>query len=172
MMIDREASALAGTTKVDVGASSAGTVVMSSQTAAASAPQVGISAPVIFFDGVCGLCNRFVDFVLRRDTHSLFLFSPLQGQTAARRLNAADISDLKTVVVVDGDRAYRKSAAVIHVLARLGGFWRAAAGLLWIVPRPIRDLGYSWIANNRYAIFGKKETCRLPSAEERSRFLP
>ena len=60
----------------------------------------------------------------------------------------------------------------MRVLEGLGGFWRAAAGLLWIVPRPLRDIGYSWIANNRYAIFGKKETCRMPSAEERSRFLP
>jgi len=144
---------------------------------AASHASVSVNAtdaghPVIFFDGVCGLCNRFVDFVLRRDPKGLFLFSPLQGETAARRLDTADIADLKTVVVFDGDRAYRKSAAVIRVLGRLGGFWRAAAGLMWIVPRPIRDLGYSWIANNRYAIFGKKETFRLPTAEERSRFLP
>jgi predicted DCC family thiol-disulfide oxidoreductase YuxK len=171
-MIDREASAPAGTAKGDGGKSAAGTAFMSSQPAAINTTQAEISRPVVFFDGVCGLCNRFVDFVLRRDPQGLFLFSPLQGETAARRLDAADIADLKTVVVVDGDRAYRKSAAVIHVLGRLGGFWRAAAALLWIVPRPIRNLGYSWIANSRYTIFGKKETCRLPTAEERSRFLP
>jgi len=171
-MIDREASAPASTAKDDRGESAAATAVMSSPSAAINSSNAKISQPVIFFDGVCGLCDRFVDFVLRRDPNGLFLFAPLQGQTAAKRLNAADIADLKTVVVVDGDQAYRKSAAVIRVLGRLGGFWRAAATLLWIVPRPIRDLGYSWIANTRYAIFGKKETCRLPTAEERSRFLP
>ncbi len=171
MMVDRQASIPFGTARADGGVSARGTAVISSQSAA-NASQAEIERPVVFFDGVCGLCNRFVDFVLRRDPKGLFLFSPLQGETAARRLDTADIADLKTVVVFDGDRAYRKSAAVIRVLGRLGGFWRAAAGLMWIVPRPIRDLGYSWIANNRYAIFGKKETCRLPTAEERSRFLP
>jgi predicted DCC family thiol-disulfide oxidoreductase YuxK len=128
--------------------------------------------PVIFFDGVCGLCNRFVDFVLRRDPSGYFQFSPLQGEAAAQRLAAAEIADLKTVVVVDGNRGYRKSAAVIHVLGGLGGFWRVVGVLLWIVPRPLRDLGYTLVANNRYALFGKKETCRLPTAAERSRFLP
>ena len=171
-MIDRNASGPAGTAKAEGGGSPAGAAVVSSQFASDSEFQPESSRPVVFFDGVCGLCNRFVDFVLLRDPQGLFLFSPLQGETAARRLNAADISDLKTVVVLDGDQTYRKSAAVIHVLGRLGGFWRLMAGLLWIVPRPIRDLGYSWIANNRYAIFGKKETCRLPTADERSRFLP
>jgi predicted DCC family thiol-disulfide oxidoreductase YuxK len=128
--------------------------------------------PVIFFDGVCGLCNRFVDFVLRRDPGGHFQFAPLQGKTAAERLAPADITDLKTVVVVDGNGTYRKSAAIIRVLRGLGGLWRLVGSLFWVVPRPIRDLGYSWIANNRYAIFGKRETCRMPSPGERARFLP
>jgi predicted DCC family thiol-disulfide oxidoreductase YuxK len=139
---------------------------------AAEAVPPGSARPVVFFDGVCGLCDRFVDFVLRRDPRGYFRFAPLQGQTAAQRLGAADIADLKTVVVVEGSLGYRKSAAVIHVLHGLGGFWAVIAGILWIVPRPIRDLGYSCVANNRYALFGKKETCRLPTAQERSRFLP
>jgi predicted DCC family thiol-disulfide oxidoreductase YuxK len=127
--------------------------------------------PVIFFDGVCGLCNRFVDFVIRRDPDGVFHFAPLQGEAAAERLSEADVRDLKTVVVIDSSGTHRKSAAVLSVLRRLGGFWRVAAAALWFVPRPLRDLGYTWIASNRYAIFGKKETCRLPSASERARFL-
>jgi predicted DCC family thiol-disulfide oxidoreductase YuxK len=127
--------------------------------------------PVIFFDGVCGLCNRFVDFVIRRDPNGVFHFSTLQGEAAAERLDKADVRDLKTVVVVDSTGTHRKSAAVLSVLRRLGGFWGLAASALWLVPRPLRDLGYTWIASKRYAIFGKKETCRLPTATERARFL-
>jgi predicted DCC family thiol-disulfide oxidoreductase YuxK len=127
---------------------------------------------VIFFDGVCGLCNRFVDFVIRRDSQSMFHFAPLQGETARKRLTEADVRDLKTVALVDASGTYRKSAAVLRVLAGLGGFWRILSALLWAIPRPIRDLGYSWIAANRYAIFGKKEACRLPTTAERERFLP
>lgn len=134
--------------------------------------QQGASPPVIFFDGVCGLCNRFVDFVIRRDSRGVFRLAPLQGETARERLAEADVRDLKTVVLIDGERTYRKSAAVLRVLGRLGGFWRGAAAVLWLVPRPLRDVGYSWIASNRYALFGKKESCRLPTPAERGRFLP
>ncbi len=129
------------------------------------------SHPVIFFDGVCGLCNRFVDFVIRRDSRGVFRFATLQGETARERLAEADVRDLKTVVLIDREGTHRKSAAVLRVLGRLGGFWRGAAAVLWFVPRPLRDFAYSWIASNRYAIFGKKETCRLPNAAERGRFL-
>jgi predicted DCC family thiol-disulfide oxidoreductase YuxK len=149
---------------------SAGPESAGPSSASLGAAEVG--HPVIFFDGVCGLCNRFVDFVIRRDLQGTFHFAPLQGGTARERLAKADICNLKTVVLVDASGTYRKSAAVLRVLARLGGLWRIAAALLWAIPRPIRDIGYSWIAANRYAIFGKKETCRLPSAAERERFLP
>jgi predicted DCC family thiol-disulfide oxidoreductase YuxK len=144
---------------------------------AASTASVAVNAtdaghPVIFFDGVCGLCNRFVDFVIRRDRQGVFRLAPLQGETARDRLAEADVVDLKTVVLVDASGTYRKSTAVLRVLGCLGIFWKIAAALLWVIPRPLRDLGYSWIATNRYAIFGRKETCRLPSAAERERFLP
>jgi predicted DCC family thiol-disulfide oxidoreductase YuxK len=171
-MSHRETSSRSGTGKTDVTGKAPGIAVIGQPSAAFNAPPSAVLHPVIFFDGVCGLCNRFVDFVLRRDPGGLFRFSPLQGETAAEQLTPADITDLKTMVVVDGDQTYRKSAAVIRVLQRLGGFWHVASALFWLAPRPLRDLGYSWIANNRYAIFGKKETCRMPSADERARFLP
>jgi predicted DCC family thiol-disulfide oxidoreductase YuxK len=132
----------------------------------------GVDRPIIFFDGVCGLCNRFVDFVVRRDSRGVFHFAPLQGETARHHLDEADIQDLKTVVLIDDAGTFRKSDAVLRILKQLGGFWRFVAAVLWAVPRPVRDLGYSWIAGNRYAIFGKKETCRLPTVAERERFLP
>jgi predicted DCC family thiol-disulfide oxidoreductase YuxK len=168
-MNDRETYTPYGVPSAESGALPQGAAVIG-QVAAINASDS--SHPVIFFDGVCGLCNRFVDFVVRRDSNAVFRFAPLQGQTAADRLAASDLADLKTVVVVEGDRSYRKSAAIVRVLRGLGGVWGVVAVLFWLVPRPLRDWGYSRVANNRYAIFGKKETCRLPSAEERSRFLP
>ena len=93
---------------------------------AASTASVAVNSthaghPVIFFDGVCGLCNRFVDFVIRRDRQGVFRLAPLQGETARDRLAAADVRDLKTVVLVDPSGTYRKSTAVLRVLGRLGG---------------------------------------------------
>lgn len=130
------------------------------------------SGPVVFFDGLCGLCNRFVDFVLRHDSRGVFRFAPLQGETARALLAEADIRDLKTVVLSDGGHTYRKSTAVLRVLAGLGGFWRLVAALLWLVPWPLRDLGYVCVARTRYAIFGKKDSCRMPTPAERGRILP
>ena len=108
---------------------------------AANHASVSVSAteaghPVIFFDGVCGLCNRFVDFVIRHDRQGVFRLAPLQGETARDRLAEADVVDLKTVVLVDASGTYRKSTAVLRVLGRLGTFWKFAAALLWVIPRP------------------------------------
>lgn len=130
------------------------------------------SPPIVFFDGVCGLCNRFIDFVLPRDHKHIFRFAPLQGGTAAERLKSSDVNDLKTVVLLDGNDIHRQTAAVVRVLWRLGGLWTVWGGLLWCIPRPLRDLGYKIVAANRYRWFGQKETCRMPSPEERQYFLP
>lgn len=134
---------------------------------------IGPAPPaIIFFDGVCGLCNRFIDFVLRHDARCDFRFAPLQGKTARESLAEADVHDLTTVVLLDESGTRRKSAAVVRVLWKLGGFWKGLAAILWLVPRPLRDMGYSVVARYRYVVFGKKETCRLPSLAERARFLP
>jgi predicted DCC family thiol-disulfide oxidoreductase YuxK len=128
--------------------------------------------PVLFFDGVCGLCNRFIDFVISRDQTAVFRFAPLQGETARDRLPEADVREVNTMVLRDEQGVFRKSTAAVRVLIRLGGVWRIFGGALWLVPRPLRDAGYSLVARNRYAIFGKKETCRMPTPAERERFLP
>jgi predicted DCC family thiol-disulfide oxidoreductase YuxK len=130
------------------------------------------AAPVIFFDGVCGLCNRFIDFVIRRDTGAVFRFAPLQGETARDRLPDADVREVNTMVLCDEQGIFRKSTAAVRILSRLGGVWRVIGGALRLMPRPLRDAGYSLVARYRYAIFGKKETCRIPTAAERARFLP
>ncbi len=128
--------------------------------------------PVIFFDGVCGLCNHWVDFVVARDRRCLFHFAPLQGETAQDWLKLAPDESLNSVILFDAQGIHRKSDAVCRMLVQLGGMWRLAGWLVRLVPRPIRNWGYDFIARHRYRWFGKKESCRLPKPEERARFLP
>ncbi|HEY0984086.1 MULTISPECIES: thiol-disulfide oxidoreductase DCC family protein [unclassified Schlesneria] len=127
---------------------------------------------ILFFDGVCGLCNWSIDFVMKRDYRKQFQFAPLQGDTAKSLLSPADVNNLDTMVLWVAGRTYRKSAAVIRILWQLGPGWRVLGVLLWLIPLPLRNLGYTIVAKNRYRVFGKKESCRLPTPEERTRFLP
>ena len=128
------------------------------------------AGPVVFFDGVCGLCNRFVDFLLRRDASGVLHFAPLQGETAASL--PAEFRELDTVVFRDGERTLVRSTAVAAILRRLGGVWRLVGGALWLIPRPLRDFGYRVVAANRIRLFGERETCRMPTPEEAGRLLP
>lgn len=127
--------------------------------------------PILFFDGVCGLCNRFVDFSLNHDPAGRVLFAPLQGSTAAGLLPKEDTENVDTVVFHEEGRLYRRSSAVVKLLSRIGGGWNVLSWLLWIVPKPLRDLGYRITAKYRYRIFGRKDSCRLPTPEERERLL-
>lgn len=134
---------------------------------------------VVFFDGVCGLCNRFVDFVLSRDRRGAIRFAPLQGETARREVRgegrgvSSEARSFDTIVWIDSShREFVRSAAAVRVLWRLGGIWWLIGWLLWLIPRPLRDVGYRLVASNRFRLFGKKETCRLPSPADRERFLP
>lgn len=136
-----------------------------------SAGSLPTDARIVFFDGVCGFCNASINFLLKRDTHRRLLFAPLQGETARERLSAADIENLNSMVFCTPTGCYRKTAAVVRIGWTLGGVWSVLATLLWLIPRPLRDVGYNFIARNRYRIFGKKETCRLPTPDERARFL-
>ncbi len=124
---------------------------------------------VVFFDGVCGLCNGFVDFLVQHDRARVLRYAPLQGATAARfeRLPR----NLDSVVVVDGDRVLVKSDAALVVLSRLGGVWRFTA-VARVIPRVVRDAVYDTIARNRYRWFGKREACRVPEPHEARFFLP
>lgn len=128
--------------------------------------------PVLFFDGVCGLCSHAVDFIMRRDRRGGFRFAPLQGETAQATLSPEEIANLNTMVLVTPQGRYRRSAAAVRVLWQLGGVWRILGSLLWLIPLPIRDAGYSLVASLRYRLFGKKETCRMPTPEEQGRILP
>ena len=128
---------------------------------------------VLFYDGVCGLCDRLVQFVLRRDRHGRFQFAPLQGETAAATLArfGKDPRDLDTVyVLTDDGRLLRKARAILFTLRALGLPWSLLT-IFSILPTVILDWFYDRVANNRYRMFGKRDVCELPSGETRSRFL-
>jgi predicted DCC family thiol-disulfide oxidoreductase YuxK len=135
------------------------------------------SVDLLFYDGVCGLCDRLVQLVLRWDRRARFRFAALQSATAAVRLEryGKDPRDLDTVyVLVDadgsGERLLQKGRAVLYVLRRLGGlFWLTAP--LALLPRFVLDFGYDRVARARYRWFGKRDACRVPTAAERSRFI-
>lgn len=125
---------------------------------------------IVFFDGVCGLCNSFVDRLLRVDRKGRLRFAPLQGSTARERLPAGMADAMESVVYLRDGVVIQRSDAALWILIDLGG-WRALYRALFIVPRFVRDGVYAWIARNRYRWFGKREACRLPTSEERLRFL-
>jgi len=128
---------------------------------------------IVFFDGVCGLCDRTVRFLLRRDRHDRLRFAPLQGETARRMLPplGGRPEDLDTIYVVTADgRLLQRSRAVLFATVALGGGW-ALFGVLKVVPRPLLDLLYAFVASVRYRIFGRFEACQIPSPQERARFL-
>lgn len=130
-----------------------------------------INKPIIFFDGVCGMCNSFVDLILRLDRKQTFLFAPLQGETARELLPPLPKDAMEwSMIYLDEAGLHDESDASLEVYRRLGGLWRVL-GFLRYVPRLIRNPVYRVIARNRYRWFGKKETCRIPSKEERERFL-
>ena len=139
--------------------------------ALAGSSGVGAHATVLF-DGVCNLCNGSVLFVIDRDPAGYFHFVALQSETARRLLAEHDgpPPDLSSIVLVEEGRVYTRSTAALRIARRLTGPWRLLHVCL-LVPRPVRDAVYDWVARNRYRWFGKEEACRLPSPELRARFL-
>ncbi len=133
---------------------------------------MSVAERVILFDGVCGFCHGTVQFILARDPGGLFHFSALQSKNAQVLLESHPEvpRDLDTIVLFESGQVYLRSDAVLRILSRLPGAWKWA-GLLLEIPRPIRDLLYRAFAQRRYRWFGKLDSCPLPSAETRARFL-
>ena len=125
---------------------------------------------IIFFDGVCGLCNGFINFIMKVDKKKIFLFSPLQGEYANSNIPKHFSTDLKSVVLLSEGKFFSKSQAVIRIMVEIGGIWKIAL-IGRIFPEFILDFFYGLIAKNRYHLFGKRTACRMPSKEKRSRFL-
>ena len=134
--------------------------------------------PIILYDGVCGLCNRLVQFLLKHDKRERLRFASLQSEFAATLLNrhGIDPNDLDTVQVVinyarPDERVLNRSDAILCAGEELGMPWNTLATIARIIPRPLRDIVYGFVARNRYSVFGKSETCMLPDPTQRHRFL-
>jgi predicted DCC family thiol-disulfide oxidoreductase YuxK len=134
--------------------------------------------PILLYDGVCGLCNRFVQLILRRDRKAIFRFASLQTALAARILirHGADPTDLDTMCVVlnyelPDERLLSRSDSVIFILRQLGGLQSFSAFLLQLLPRFLRDAAYNAVAHHRYRFFGRSEVCTLPRDVDHNRFL-
>ncbi|MBA2671698.1 MAG: DUF393 domain-containing protein [Gemmatimonadetes bacterium] len=143
------------------------------EAAPVSAGRISEPEAVVLFDGVCNLCNASVLFVIDRDPTGYFRFAPLQSREAQRRLDqlgCGAAGDLSSIVLLEGGRCYRRSSAALRIARRLRGLWPLLYGFS-VVPAPVRDLVYAWIARNRYRWFGQAAECRIPSPELRSRFL-
>jgi predicted DCC family thiol-disulfide oxidoreductase YuxK len=136
------------------------------------------SAPIILYDGVCGLCNRLVQFLLKHDKQGRLRFASLQSDFAAKVLqrHGIDPKDLDTLHVIEnyeqpGERVSQRSDAILRAGRELGGFWSVLAVAANVIPRALRDVVYRFVARNRYRVFGKYDTCMLPEPNQRSRFL-
>lgn len=127
---------------------------------------------IILFDGDCNFCDASVQFIIKRDPYAHFYFTSLQsekGLQLKRQYNIAEDED--SVVLIEKGKAYTQSSAALRIAKKLDGLWHLLF-LFILVPRPIRDRVYQYVAKNRYKWFGKKEdTCALPSPEMRKRFL-
>ncbi len=127
--------------------------------------------PIIFFDGVCHLCNGFVDFLITQDSSHTLRFAPLQGVTAKALLPITSIQNLDSVVLYQQGQIFRGSEAILRTLTQLGGVYRLSS-VFFIVPRFVRDFIYRVVAQHRYQWFGEREFCRLPQSHEKEFLLP
>ena len=129
--------------------------------------------PVILFDGVCNLCERTVQVVIRNDRKRLFRFASLQSGYAERLLEQYDYrqDELSSVLLVMDGVVYRKSRAALRIARHMDGAWPLFFYLFFLVPPPLADIVYDFIGNRRYRWFGKKEACWVPDEDLRSRFL-
>ena len=127
--------------------------------------------PVIFFDGVCNLCNASVQFAIEHDSNNTFKFTALQGDYAKRVLPQfnLDTSKINSILLVENGKLYTKSSAALRVAKKLNGLLPLLFAFI-IVPKFIRDWIYDIIAKNRYKWWGKQDSCWVPTPELRSRF--
>jgi predicted DCC family thiol-disulfide oxidoreductase YuxK len=145
---------------------------MTAVTSAGSEPR-----HLILYDGLCGLCNRLVQFVLAMDRRRVFDFASLQspmGRTTVER-SGGNLDDLTTFCVcrdyrTSEARTLTKGRASLFVAGALGWPWKATC-VLGVLPTPLLDLAYDLVARNRYRVFGRLEQCAMPDPSHRSRFI-
>lgn len=130
---------------------------------------------IVFFDGVCNMCNGFIDFLIRRDKKKLIYYSSLQSDFAKNTLKDYNIvydeTGLTTIYFFSDDKLYSQSTAILKILSLLKQPYPFISKVALLLKMSWRDKIYKYIAKNRYKIFGKRNTCRMPSKEEKAMFL-
>ncbi len=128
--------------------------------------------PIVLFDGVCNFCNSTVNFLLKQDKNAVLKFAALQSNAGQLLLNQYNLppDNFDSFILIENGKAYKSSTAGLRLYNKLPWYWKWTQ-VFWIVPRPVRDAVYNLIARNRYRWFGKKDSCMIPSAAIRSRFL-
>lgn len=127
---------------------------------------------IVLFDGVCNFCNGSVNFVIEHDKAGYFKFAPLQSEIGEKLLakHGIDKFDTDSVILVEDGKAYTHSTAALRIARRLDGIW-SYGNLFIAVPKTIRDFFYKLFARHRYSLFGRQDTCMIPTPEVRARFL-
>ena len=127
--------------------------------------------PLILFDGVCNLCNKSVQFVIKRDPEAQFQFASLQSNAGQQFLKENNLpeNNFNSFVLYERGKVFTRSTAALKVASKLKG-WRWSKSL-FIIPKFLRDAVYNLIANNRYKWFGKRNECMIPTPELKERFL-
>ncbi len=133
--------------------------------------------PIVLYDGLCGMCDGIVQFLLRHDTKDLFRFAPQQSEFAQQTLarHALDARTIETICLIEDfnlptERVLTKSDATLQIARGLGGIWKVFL-LARLLPHSLRDVAYDFVARNRYHVFGRRTECRLPSAKDQHKFL-
>ena len=127
---------------------------------------------IILFDGVCNFCNSSVNFIIDRDYKNRFMFASLQSDSGKELLNrfGLDAENLKTIILIEGEKYYTKTTAALRIAKELRGAWKLFYVFI-IVPPIIRNIFYNILSKYRYRWFGKRDACRIPSPEEKEKFL-
>lgn len=128
--------------------------------------------PLLLFDGVCNLCNHTVQILLKIDTKGVLKFASLQSPLGKAILNSTnlELEGVDSVVLVYQGRIYIYSSAIVKLGEIVGGKWKVMK-ILKLIPPRLLDVMYRWIARNRYRVFGKQESCMIPTPELRTRFI-
>jgi len=126
---------------------------------------------IVLFDGVCNFCNETVNFIIRHDRDKKFRFAPLQSEIGrGYRAKYSIGENVDSIVLIENDRAFTHSTAVLRILRTLGGLI-SAAFVFTVIPSPVRDWLYKTFAKYRYRLFGKKDVCMVPTPDIRERFI-
>jgi len=130
-----------------------------------------VSDNVVFYDGVCNLCNSTVQFILKRDKKKSYFFSQIGGETYQKLLEKhPKFRTVDSILFYHKKKLYAKSSAALYIIIGLGGIWKLLS-VFWLIPLPIRDFIYDRVAASRYKVFGKTDSCMVPESGILDRFI-